>query len=331
MKRPNERDYYFDNAKIILILLVVVGHTIEPLIGVSPTLKAFYLFLYFFHMPLFIFISGYFSKNINTRDYAKKVISKLLIPYLIFESAYSVFDYFIFNREKLFFTFFTPYWIMWFMFSMIIWKVILPYVVKIKFSLPISIIAAILIGYAIDTGYYASVSRAFVFFPFFLAGYYFDKKYLNKLFLVPVRAAAIIIMTASLALIYYYGQVIRVEWLYGSFPYHTLDHNEWYAGIYRAAIYAVTLILSICVLSLTPRRTIPLISKMGERTIYVYLLHGFIIKYMDYKGFYSGINTMGEKISLIVVGVLITLILLLPAVRLTTKHAVVPKVERFFH
>src|SRR4051812_17242655 len=105
MSLSNSRDHYFDNAKFILILLVVVGHTIEPLIGKSPSLKSIYMFLYFFHMPLFIFISGYFSKNLSSGDYAKKVISKLLIPYLIFETAYSLFDYFIFKREELLFTF----------------------------------------------------------------------------------------------------------------------------------------------------------------------------------------------------------------------------------
>lgn len=57
------RDYFFDNIKGILILLVVFGHAIKPFMDANEIAKLLYCFIYFFHMPLFVFISGYFSKK----------------------------------------------------------------------------------------------------------------------------------------------------------------------------------------------------------------------------------------------------------------------------
>ena len=57
------RNPYFDNAKAILIILVVIGHIIEPFIEDIYTLKIIYEFIYTFHMPAFILLSGYFFKT----------------------------------------------------------------------------------------------------------------------------------------------------------------------------------------------------------------------------------------------------------------------------
>lgn len=54
---------YFSNLKFILIFLVILGHLIEKYIYVNHDLYTIYTVIYMVHMPLFAFISGYFSKN----------------------------------------------------------------------------------------------------------------------------------------------------------------------------------------------------------------------------------------------------------------------------
>lgn len=51
------RNPYWDTLKGILIVLVVLGHT-----GTALGEKILSV-IYSFHMPLFLFISGYFSKR----------------------------------------------------------------------------------------------------------------------------------------------------------------------------------------------------------------------------------------------------------------------------
>ena len=59
-----ERDYLYDNIKGILIILVVLCHFLGyAMIKSDTVVRSFIIFIYYFHMPLFIFISGYFSKD----------------------------------------------------------------------------------------------------------------------------------------------------------------------------------------------------------------------------------------------------------------------------
>ena len=57
-----ERDYFFDNLKAVLIFLVVLGHFLLPIHGESVLVVVKRL-IYVFHMPLFVFVSGYRSEE----------------------------------------------------------------------------------------------------------------------------------------------------------------------------------------------------------------------------------------------------------------------------
>ena len=65
-------------AKAIGIILMVVGHS-----GCPNSISSF---IYTFHMPLFFFFSGYFIKDINTREslmvFTLKKLKGLYLPYL---------------------------------------------------------------------------------------------------------------------------------------------------------------------------------------------------------------------------------------------------------
>ena len=65
-----QREYFFDNAKFILIFLVVFGHFLRSFIEESEIIYSLYKVIYTFHMPAFILISGFFAKGFReTRLY----------------------------------------------------------------------------------------------------------------------------------------------------------------------------------------------------------------------------------------------------------------------
>lgn len=70
-----ERNYLFDNLKFLLIVLVVFGHSLEE-ISLAQDYAIIRAWIYSFHMPAFVFISGYFSK---VYDGAKVREKQLLI------------------------------------------------------------------------------------------------------------------------------------------------------------------------------------------------------------------------------------------------------------
>ena len=67
VKGEGKRDAFFDNMKFIMIFLVFFGHMIRLYIDDNDLLRAIYVYIYFFHIPIFVYLSGFFSKN------AKKV------------------------------------------------------------------------------------------------------------------------------------------------------------------------------------------------------------------------------------------------------------------
>ena len=77
----NKRDISLDIAKGIGIILIVFGHIRNS--DSSPMLLNAISFVYFFHVTLFFFLSGYFaSPKRNFSEYATKKVQQLLIPYL---------------------------------------------------------------------------------------------------------------------------------------------------------------------------------------------------------------------------------------------------------
>lgn len=91
------RDYLFDNYKALLITLVIIGHFIEPCYQNNDFLYTLKWLIVSFHMPAFIFISGYFSKRELPLSI---IIRKLLIPYIVYEFVYYFFIYLFCTRRR---------------------------------------------------------------------------------------------------------------------------------------------------------------------------------------------------------------------------------------
>ena len=88
---PKPRVPFWDNARFVCVTLVVIGHGIQRLTADSDPALSLYLFIFAFHMPAFAIISGYFSKSDPpNRVQMTKVITDILLPYLIMEAIWSV-------------------------------------------------------------------------------------------------------------------------------------------------------------------------------------------------------------------------------------------------
>lgn len=76
------RDVYLDNIKSVLILFLVFGHFTN--LNRNDSLMAWInKVIYSFHMPLFIFTSGFLSRNINGLRPVE--INKITDSYVVFE------------------------------------------------------------------------------------------------------------------------------------------------------------------------------------------------------------------------------------------------------
>ena len=96
-----QRIEYFDAAKGIAIIAVIVGHMGLIARGMTLTER----FIFSFHMPIFFLISGYFlSSRMTLWEFAKKRFKQLIFPYIFtwgIMCAWSVCEDFVMKRPDL--------------------------------------------------------------------------------------------------------------------------------------------------------------------------------------------------------------------------------------
>lgn len=98
LSKQNTRDYHIDNIKGVLIILVVCGHLLSYLQDMNSTFAiGVRTFIYFFHMPGFIFMSGYLAKGFLKKRYKGEKLLSYAWLYLIFKDAIDL-VHFIFRR-----------------------------------------------------------------------------------------------------------------------------------------------------------------------------------------------------------------------------------------
>lgn len=271
------RIYKFDNIKTILIFLVVLGHLLELANGG----KLLYLVIYSFHMPLFMFVTGYFACFDR-----KHIICQMVFPYLIFQILYTYFGIYLLGSQNSTLTFVIPYWLLWYLFAIIVYYLLIPFL-DVKSGkgrvliFAASVLAALLSGYDIKLGYDFSAARIFSFMPFFLAGFYIKReqvlnrlvcKNISKKYLIWSWCMAAIII-AGIVFLLNQG-VITKHMLYGSYAFKAGEYNIWL----KLLIMLIACIWIAVFLILVPDQQIPFLSHVGRYTMPVFLLHGFIVK-----------------------------------------------------
>lgn len=160
-----QRNEYWDNLKFFLIVLVVVGH-FYPGIHYKIGLAANQL-IYLFHMPLFIFISGVFHKDVHV---LKRVIG-LLLTGVAYNIVLGTIDAIILDDGSTFSLFQTNK-IPWFLFCIAICNTV-TYLIRSSKKV-IVLIMAILIGSfaGYDTALCGNLilANTVVWYPFYLMG-----------------------------------------------------------------------------------------------------------------------------------------------------------------
>lgn len=307
-------------------MLIVMGHVIEPLVNSNGFCRYLYVFIYSFHIPTFVFISGYFSSAEFSPGSIKKNVITLLVPYILFQYLFSLFIFVASGFETVNLTLLKPHNVMWYLLSLFTWRTLLPFIVKIR--LPYIVI--LLIGTALIAGYctwinrYLSFSRTIVFFPFFFLGYYVRKKNCFVDAKKIPRLVSLLLLCTSLLLSALLVH-INLHWYYGDCAYRTVLENRWiYGPLFRLIVLSQGLITSLSFLSLVTDKKIS-VSVLGTRTMYVFLLHYIPIRLLEYLDFFSRIYTTIEVIIILLpISIVLTFILSLNAVKTITQPVVEP-------
>lgn len=281
-----ERTQKWDILKFFLMFTVVLGHFLDYHAAESEVIRSAFLFIYSFHMPLFIFVAGLFSKRMVNERRWEKMLGYLV---LYFFTKICVFLYELIFKQETEFRLFGETGLAWYMFAMFAFSVITVGASRYKpqYVFTVSLLLSLFAGYDSEINHTLVLSRIIVFYPFYYAGYCLDPKKIEKFSHgILKKLAALVVIGAIAAVAFSIPSVYCVRPMFtGQHPYNTLGAGESFGFLIRLACYAVSALGCISLVVLTPDRIHPrFIAKCGQYTLPVYIFH-YIIKMLLYNTF----------------------------------------------
>lgn len=276
MKQKTEKEvlpysYLVDNIKVLLIFLVVFNHIIAfQLVKVDIVIRYIWYAITIFHMPAFIFVSGYLSKK--PQDVVKNV-KNLLIPYVL---GYSLTWYAqIWLGNSMDYEILRPSGtVMWYLLALFIYRLTIEAFGKVRLIVPLSILLALWAGTRPEFSTYLSASRIVVFFPFFAAGYLWDGKHTAAVRKFKGKWLLLLISGTILFSVpnYMISHGIPVDIFRGNHGYLLCGLTVEEGIILRLLMYLVSFILIVTFYAILPDRKLPW-TFIGRNTMGIYFFH----------------------------------------------------------
>lgn len=330
---------FWDNARFASIVLVVLGHSIQRLNADHDAAYGLYLLIYAFHMPAFAFISGYFSKSTppGARQMAR-LITDIVIPYVIFDVLWGVYGWALTGRGN--FNLTEPAWTLWFLVALAIFRVVLPYLALLRWPLAWTVVISIGAGYLPNLDSTFSLTRALGLLPFFTLGWWLhDRDVVDRFRLLRPRkwfmvAGALAVFAIAAWAAWGFTDTWRSlrlgTWMFYRESYAQLGGVEWWAGGVRLLLMLVAVVLIAAFLMLIPRGQHRW-SRFGQYTMYIYLLHTFVLFPLREFGIIAGVEPVWLWLPLLVVGsVLLSFALGSKPVRFIFRPLVEPRPSWLF-
>ena len=267
-----ERNRWMDGVKFALIILVILGHCKHftdydnSLLSTRIISRAVHS-VYFFHMPLFILISGYFSKRSEKLKSFHSTM-RLLRIFFFFHLLWIGIEL-IYGRPFQIINFVNPSFTFWYLLCLAYWRIIMqlipPKYDKCYIILPIATFISLL-GGLLPLTTELSIPRTLTYMPLFFLGYYAKtNNWLRKImelnflwFLIP----AIFLL--------YFENHISLD-IFGRKPYH-----EYMDVIKRVVFLGSSIIISIAFLKALPQK-ITLFADEGKDVLFYYVYHSFVL------------------------------------------------------
>ena len=329
---PKERVAYLDNARYWVMLLVVIGHSLTQFVAMDSA-RGVYVWIYSFHMPFFILISGYTARRyMGDARQVRRIISTLVVPYLIVEiSMQMIMRYYTDEPDP--YMFLSPQWLAWFMAALFVWRLTTPIWRALKYPITTSIVISLLVG-LIEVPNVLALPKILGFLPFYVIGLHMSRERFERLADTRVRIASALLLGASFVVCYLYSSSWTLDWLLWKQRYDEdpLSATPLEGMTQRAELLVVGLVLTFAALSLVPRRR-SWTTLMGSRTFYCYLLHGYVILLLRYQfGVFESLEEYGAPAAVltIVVATVVSNLLMTKIVQTVFKPVFEPKLTWLF-
>ncbi|CAL9444707.1 acyltransferase family protein [Streptomyces sp. enrichment culture] len=329
---PPRRDAFFDNAKYLAIVLVAMGHAWEPLKDGNRVLEGAYMLVYAFHMPAFIVVSGYFSRGFDmSPGRVRRLVTGVLVPYLVFETAYSLFKRFAGHDPAQPVSLLDPWYLTWFLVALFVWRLTTPLWKLVRYPLAVALVVAMLASVTPEIGDDLDLQRVLQFLPFFVLGLCLEPGHFRWVRRRSVRIAAVPVFAAAFAVAWWSVPRMNSGWFYHRDSAQELGAPWWCGPVMVLALFGCSVLLTACFLAWVPGRRL-WCTGLGAGTLYGYLLHGFVTKSAEFYGWYDAAwlhGPLGAALVTLLAGAGVTL-LCTPPVRRVLRCVMEPRMAWAF-
>ena len=290
-----QRIYKYDNVKALLIFLVVIGHMTTDYVSDSFLVRWTTLWIYMFHMPAFIFISGLVHKHYITEEKAALGVKgetrmRWDKVWGFFLCGYGLKIFLQFTRTLMGQN---PTWhwieepgIPWYLFVMAEYELLFYLMRRIDakakpwMMITGAFALSAVIGYVPFIGDAFCLARMINFLPFYMIGYYLDAKTFHLLIdRTRYKVVSAVILAASVAACYLgpWQMYAWRKWFTGRRSYEFLEDifqgTYGWAWLIRLGVWAVAFAIAMSVVTLMPDRNMGYVTTIGSRTLNVYFWH----------------------------------------------------------
>lgn len=277
-----QRNYLFDNIKALMLFLVAFGHILDVYKDSGAFELTLMKYIYLFHMPMFAFITGYFSKNLKKAR--QTAVEKCLIPYLLFQGVYVLMAQFMikmglatFKSSVFSSSILLPSSAFYYLLAVFFWKLLGKDILNLRFPLLFSVIAGILVSLTSYDDFHQGLGAVFSLLCFFVMGVLCTEKVIEKIRRIPKIWAILILLLGILPAYSLPYAIHSVRMTYSSVGFDNLT-----GMIYRLIFYINAVLMGAAIINLMPARK-SLISQVGVASILVYgastflAPHGYIL------------------------------------------------------
>jgi fucose 4-O-acetylase-like acetyltransferase len=304
---PKERVAYLDNARYWVMLLVVIGHSLTQF-GSIELARGVYVWIYAFHMPFFVLISGYTARRyMGDARQVRRMVSTLVVPYLIVETSMQLITrHYLGKPDPMLIL--SPQWLAWFLAALFVWRLTTPIWRALKYPITTSIIISLTVG-LFELPNVLSLPKILGFLPFWVIGLHMNRELFERLTEVRIRIASAFVLLVAFLICFRYSAGWETDWLLWKQRYDEspLGATALEGVLQRAELLGAGLLLTFAALSLIPKRR-SWTTRLGGRTIYTYLLHGYVILILSLQ--FDLFNRIERFGALAVVGTIIGAVIL---------------------
>ncbi len=303
-----ERDLRIDNMKGLIILLVILGHTISHtnLEGLNYIL---YAFIYAFHMPLMMIMSGYVVGSILKRSLNENFTNnfkQLLVPFIAINYLYQLIEYLFLAKPIHANIFAYPTFATWFILCLFVYRLLVKYVVKYKYYLLVSFLIMLCTSFVPEEYFnYYSLYRLFSFQFYFLLGYWLKYDFNLESLVIKSKLKLLIILICAIVInIYIYGYLgDNLDNLYKFDENYKQVLNNRQLFVYLKILSVIsTLQISLVIFNLIPRVKTKLCD-LGFDSMKYYMYHIFVLFVLDLP-FYEHIKAIKSPSLMLVISLI---------------------------